>query len=71
MGCNFFCYADCAMIETVISRGRADNKADSRQPPTAETQRYGFGELFTAIHYIERRYNVSCDYWGKNWDCPS
>jgi hypothetical protein len=27
--------------------------------------------LSAAIHYIDRGHNVSCDYWGKNWDCFS
>ena len=36
-----------------------------------KSQRYGFGELSAAIHYINKGHNVSCDYWGKNWDCFS
>jgi hypothetical protein len=32
---------------------------------------FGFGELFAAIHYINRGYEVTWEYWGRNWDAPS
>lgn len=32
---------------------------------------FGFGELFAAIHYINRGYEVMWEYWGRNWDAPS
>ena|ERR1700722_4380453 len=32
---------------------------------------YGFGELFAAIHYINLGYEVTWEYWGRNWDAPS
>lgn len=39
--------------------------------PPLKTQTFGFGELFASIHYIDKGYMVSCDYWGKNWNSPS
>src|SRR5882724_9579552 len=32
---------------------------------------YGFGELFAAVHYINLGYEVTWEYWGKNWNSPS
>jgi hypothetical protein len=32
---------------------------------------YGFGELFAAIHYINLGYEVTWEYWGRNYDAPS
>jgi hypothetical protein len=41
-----------------------------RYPPL-KSQTFGFGELFAGIHYSNRRYRVTCDYWGKRWSSPS
>ncbi|OLC82846.1 MAG: hypothetical protein AUH66_04120 [Acidobacteria bacterium 13_1_40CM_4_57_6] len=32
---------------------------------------YGFGELFGAIHYVNLGYEVTWEYWGRNWESPS
>jgi hypothetical protein len=32
---------------------------------------YGFGELFAAIHYMNLGYEVTWEYWGRQWEPPS
>ena len=32
---------------------------------------YGFGELFAAVYYLNLGYEVTWEYWGRNWDAPS
>jgi VRR-NUC domain-containing protein len=32
---------------------------------------YGFGELFAAVHYLDLKYEVTWEYFDKNWNSPS
>lgn len=36
-----------------------------------KSQRYGFGELFAAVHYMNLGYEVTWEYWGWRWEAES
>src|SRR5712692_3821628 len=61
-------YGHSAVFQSYLEVEATTKQYPVKAPPL-KTQRYGFGELFASIRYLDLGYEVFCHHWCKDDDC--